>query len=159
MPKIYPIEPIKVPRFEEASGFYTSQERSKIMSSIRAKNTKAEMLLRRMLWKAGIRYRINSRSLPGRPDISNIRFRFTVFIDGEFWHGHDWDEKKKKIKSNRNFWIPKIERNIQRDQMNNRKLLEMGFVVFRFWEKQVYKNPAGCVKQILDYLEITRDDG
>lgn len=128
------------------------------MSSIRAKNTKAEIIFRQALWKTGIKYRVNNRSLPGRPDVSNNRLRLAVFIDGEFWHGQDWEEKKKRIKSNKDFWIPKIERNIQRDQMTNRKLLRMGFVVFRFWEKQVLKDLAFCIKQVLDYVEITRDD-
>lgn len=158
MAKDYSIRPIKVPRFEETLGFYTSKERSRIMSAIKAKNTKTEILFRKALWKTGVRYRINSKSLPGQPDIYSIKLRFVVFIDGEFWHGHNWQEKKKKIKSNRDFWIPKIERNIQRDGENNRELLDMGFVVFRFWEKQVQKNLAYCIKQVLDYIQLTSDE-
>lgn len=158
MPKTYSIVPIKVPRFEEASGFYTTKERSRIMSAIRAKNTKAEILFRKALWNLGVRYRINAKSLPGKPDISNVKLKFVVFIDGEFWHGFQWSERKKSIKTNRAYWIPKIERNMQRDRENDAKLLQMGFVVFRFWEKQVQKRLANCVKQVIDYIEITTDE-
>src|SRR5688572_7327398 len=136
MPKAYSGISIKVPRFEESAGFYTTEQRSKIMSKIKGKNTKPEILFRKALWNEGIRYRINDKALPGKPDISNKSLKFVVFIDGVFWHGYNWEEKKRKIKSNRKFWIPKIERNIQRDQQNNDKLLQLGFIVFRFWENQ-----------------------
>lgn len=126
------------------------------MSKIRGKDTKPELLFRKGLTKLGIRYRINFKGLPGKPDISNKKRKLVVFIDGEFWHGHDWDIKKTKIKSNRDFWIPKIERNMQRDRKNNRKLEEMGFKVFRFWEADVKKNLDQCLLQITKYLDSTR---
>ena len=110
------------------------------MASIKGKDTKPELAFRKALWKAGIRYRVNYKQLPGRPDISNKGLRFVVFIDGEFWHGYNWAEKKSKIKTNRDFWIPKIERNMQRDRSNDLKLKEMGYKIFRFWEHEVRKN-------------------
>lgn len=103
------------------------------MSKIRRKNTKPEFRLRKALHGTGVRFRVDSRALPGRPDISNISKKLTVFVDGEFWHGYNWEDKKKKIKSNRGFWIPKIERNIQRDEEVNIKLQKMGLKIFRFW--------------------------
>ena len=153
MSKKYNEQPIKVPRFEESGGFYTTKGRSKHMSKIRGKDTKPELLFRKALCQAGIRYRINVKTLPGRPDIANISKRFVVFIDGGFWHGFHWSEKKTKIKANRGFWIPKIERNMQRDRENNLKLENMGFKVFRFWEHEVKKDIDGCLSQLIDFLK------
>ena len=149
----YPEAVIKVPRFEESAGFYTTKQRSKMMSSIKGKDTKPELEFRRALWKAGIRYRVNYKLLPGRPDISNKGLRFVVFIDGEFWHGYNWAEKKSKIKTNRDFWIPKIERNMQRDRSNDLKLKEMGYKIFRFWEHEVRKELEICVSHVVLYIE------
>ena len=148
----YNQKPIKVPRFEEAQGFYTTKQRSKIMSKIGGKNTKPELAFRKALYQAGVRYRVNVKDLPGKPDIANKSKKFVVFIDGEFWHGHNWEEKKHKIKTNRKFWIPKIERNMQRDQENNQKLRKMGYAVFRFWEREVKNELEGCVARVLRYL-------
>lgn len=158
MAKEYPDLPIKVPRFEESAGFYTTKQRSNIMSKIKGKNTKPEKIFRKALWKEGIRYRLNQKSLPGRPDISNKSLKFTIFIDGDFWHGYNWKEKRNSIKSNRKFWIPKIERNMQRDIQNNSKLLQMGFVVFRFWESEVLKQLPKCVKQVVGYVKLSQED-
>ena len=149
-------EDIKVPRFSEENGFYVTKERSKIMSAIRDKNTKPEILFRKALWKAGIRYRLHSKKFPGKPDIVINKFKTVVFIDGEFWHGQNWVKNRDRIKSNRDFWIPKIERNMQRDKQNNEKLLLMGFKVFRFWEQDLKKDLAGRVKEVLDYLQVVR---
>ena len=154
MPKtIYGEEIIKVPRFEEEKGFYTTEKRSKIMSKIRGKNTKPEILLRKAIWQSGYRYRINFKKLPGKPDIVMLKFKLVVFVDGEFWHGYDWEKRKEKIKSNRTFWIPKIERNIQRDMENNIKLSYMGFKVMRFWEHEIKKDLEGCLRQVLNYIK------
>lgn len=152
MPKPYPEFDIKVPRFEEALGFYTTKQRSATMSKIRSKNTKPEIAFRKALWRAGVRFRVNSKHLPGRPDITNKSKKFVVFIDGEFWHGHDWEEKKATIKSNRKFWVPKIERNMQRDQQNNLALEKLGFKVFRFWQKDVEENLGVCLMEVLRYM-------
>lgn len=152
MAKEYDEKPIKVPRFKESAGFYTTKQRSRIMSKIKGKNTKPELMFRRGLFKLGIRYRIDYTGLPGKPDISNKSKKFVVFIDGEFWHGYNWEEKKKKIKANREFWIPKIERNMQRDKENIRKLEGMGYRVFRFWEHEIKKNLDECLSQVLVYV-------
>lgn len=148
---------IKVPRFNEASGFYTTKKRSKIMSKIRGKNTKPELVLRKALWQKGVRYRINNK-LPGRPDISIKKYKLAIFIDGEFWHGYNWDERKNTIKSNRRFWIPKIERNMQRDQEVNHQLQELGFTVFRFWSKEILNDLDRCVNDVLTFIETGRID-
>ncbi|WP_375325979.1 very short patch repair endonuclease [Flagellimonas sp. GZD32] len=153
MPKEYAQERIKVPRFNEESGFYTTPERSKIMGKIRGKNTKPELAFRKALWQKGYRYRIDYKKLIGKPDIALKKYRTVIFIDGEFWHGHNWEERKEKIKTNREFWIPKIERNMQRDEEVNAVLDEMGYKVFRFWESEVKKNLNECLEIVLAHLE------
>ncbi|HBY68235.1 MAG TPA: very short patch repair endonuclease [Flavobacteriaceae bacterium] len=149
----YEDKKIKVPRFSEESGFYTTKKRSKIMSKIRGKNTKPEMLFRKALWAKGVRYRVDSKYLPGKPDVSIKKYKLAIFIDGEFWHGYNWSEKKETIKSNRDFWIPKIERNMQRDREVNSKLNDMGYTVFRFWEREVKNDLKKCINDVLVYIQ------
>lgn len=153
MAKEYSEEPIKVPRFSEAEGFYTTPQRSRIMSKIRGKNTKPELKFRKALFARGYRYRVNDKKLVGKPDISIKKYKTAVFIDGEFWHGYDWETRKESIKSNRGFWIPKIERNMQRDREVNAKLESMGYTVFRFWSKELKKNFESYLEAVISHLE------
>lgn len=146
-------KPIKVPRFKEDNGFATTYDRSKLMGKIRGKNTKSEQTLRKVLWGLGIRYRKNDPKLPGKPDIVIPRAKLVIFIDGEFWHGYNWGQKRKKIKSNRDFWIPKIERNMQRDKLNNKVLSENGWIVLRFWDQELKKELGACLNKILSFME------
>ncbi|MCD6011562.1 MAG: very short patch repair endonuclease [Flavipsychrobacter sp.] len=139
---------IKVPRFKAELGYQTTPERSALMSKIKSKETKPEISLRKELWKEGIRYRINVKELPSCPDIVIRKHKLVIFVDGEFWHGYEWEIKKKKIKANRDFWIPKIERNMQRDKQNNLELERMGYTVLRFWEHQIKKELTNCIMQI-----------
>lgn len=150
----YKKEKIKVPRFNEDSGFYTTKKRSKMMSKVRGKNTKTELLLRKALWAKGVRFRVDSKKLPGKPDISIQKYKLAIFIDGEFWHGYNWPERKKTIKSNREFWIPKIERNRQRDEEVNQELHDLGYTVFRFWENEIIGDLDKCVNDILVYIDL-----
>ncbi|MFM7853549.1 MAG: very short patch repair endonuclease [Flammeovirgaceae bacterium] len=149
--KPYRLKPIQVPRFEEASGFFTSAKRSATMSKIQGRNTKPEVILRKALWAKGYRYRIHSKQVPGKPDILIAKHKLAIFVDGEFWHGRNWHEKKEKLKSNRGFWIPKIERNMQRDEEVNRLLEEQGWTVIRFWDRFVLTELHSCVKTIEAY--------
>jgi DNA mismatch endonuclease (patch repair protein) len=123
------------------------------MSKIRGKNTKSEVLLRKALWDLGVRYRKNDPRLPGKPDIVISKQRLIIFVDGEFWHGHNWEEKKLSIKSNPGFWIAKIERNMQRDRINNQLLSELGWTVLRFWDQEVKKEFGVCLRKILDFCD------
>ncbi len=152
MSKVYDEERIIVPRFNEASGFYTTPERSKMMAKIRGKNTKPELLFRKALWAAGYRYRIDYKKLIGKPDIVLKKYKTVIFIDGEFWHGYNWEERKEKIKTNREFWIPKIERNLQRDREVNIALETKGYKVFRFWEKEIKKELDKCLDRVISHL-------
>lgn len=151
--KPYPENKIKLLRFEEKNGFYTTESTSKLMSKIRGKNTVSEIQLRKVLWGLGLRYRKNDPRLPGKPDIVIQKYKLVVFIDGEFWHGHNWENKKSAIKSNPGFWIPKIERNMQRDHLNNELLKKQGWTVLRFWDQEVKKEFGACLKKILNHIE------
>lgn len=153
MAKKYPEERIKVPRFNEASGFYTTPERSKIMGKIRGKNTKPELAFRKALYAQGYRYRIDYKQLIGKPDIVLNKYKTVIFIDGEYWHAHNWEERKPKIKTNREFWIAKFERNQQRDSEVNTELSRLGYKVFRFWETEVKKELDRCLNEVIHYLQ------
>jgi len=144
---------IQVPRFEESAGFYTSEKRSRAMSRVRSKDSKPEMILRRALWAKNVRYRLHEKSLPGKPDIAIKKYKLAIFVDGEFWHGFDWESRRERIKSNRRFWLPKIERNMQKDERTNRALRSMGYTVFRFWSQDLLKNLPAVLNQIDLYLE------
>ncbi|MGY4385966.1 DNA mismatch endonuclease (patch repair protein) [Pedobacter sp. UYP24] len=143
----------KVPRFKKDGRFHATLERSNLMSKIRHKNTKPEMYLRRAMWNRNLRFRIHVDNLPGKPDIAIKKYRLAIFVDGEFWHGYNWEKKKKSINSNREYWIPKIEKNIQNDIIINDKLRSIGYTVFRFWSLDVFKSLPRCLNQILLYIE------
>lgn len=128
--------------------FVTSKQRSELMRKIRSNNTKPEVLLRRKLWGQGFRFSRKTSKLPGKPDVVLEKPRIAIFIDGEFWHGYKWREKKKKIKANRRYWVSKIERNILRDKRNTQKLSKFGWKVIRFWEHQITKDLLKCIKRI-----------
>jgi len=132
--------------------------RSYIMSRVRSKDTSIEVSLRKALWGAGIRYRKNYREIPGTPDIAITKYQIAIFCDGEFWHGKDWEAKKGKLKSNREYWIDKIERNINRDRETDRDLYGMGWVVLRFWGLDILKNLPGCVEDVKDTIFQSKID-
>jgi len=130
----------------------TPEQRHKNMSHIRSNDTSIEILLRKALWREGIRYRKNVKTLPGKPDIAITKYKIAIFCDGELWHGKDWMTKKETIKTNRDYWIPKIERNITRDNENEKKLENMGWVIIRFWGKNIQKNLENCVNEIKETI-------
>ena len=118
----------------------TTEQRKKCMKSSKSKGTKPELILAQALWHQGLRYRKNDKSIFGKPDLSFKKYKIAIFVDGEFWHGKDWEIRKSDIKSNREFWVTKIERNMQRDKKVNDYLIKEGWKVFRFWGKDILKN-------------------
>lgn len=120
------------------------------MKQVKSKDSEIELLLRRELWSRGLRYRKNVKTIFGKPDVAFIGKKIAVFVDSEFWHGYDWERKQKEIKSNRDFWIPKIERNMKRDIEVNEYLKSKGWRVFRFWGNDIKKNVTRCV----DIIEV-----
>lgn len=120
------------------------------MSRVRLKGGKAETLLAKALWRRGYRYRKNDRTLPGSPDIAILKHHIAVFVDGEFWHGKNWQTRRERLRHNREYWIEKIEENIARDQRNDALLLQKGWIPVHFWEKDVLRDLDGCVAQVED---------
>lgn len=136
----------------------STPETRKRMSNVRLKNGKAEQILAKRLWHLGYRYRKNYKKLPGSPDIAILRYKVAVFVDGEFWHGKDWDTKRERLHRNREYWIEKIEENMSRDLRNNESLRQMGWLPIRFWEKEVLKNPDSCIDTILSVIKQRQED-
>ena len=110
------------------------------------------MLLRKALWEKGYRYRKNYSKIFGKPDIVFLSKKIAIFCDSEFWHGYDWNKKKQEIHSNKDFWIAKIERNIERDIEVNDFLQTNGWKVLRFWGKDIETNLFNCVQKIENEL-------
>jgi DNA mismatch endonuclease (patch repair protein) len=127
----------------------TPEQRRKNMQAVRASGTKNEVMLAKKLWALGLRYRKNDRRVVGKPDISFYRLKIAVFVDGEFWHGKDWENRKHDLKSNQNFWFKKIERNMARDIEVNEALLKSGWKVLRFWDREITRDLQNCTDQIL----------
>lgn len=123
------------------------------MQAVKSKNSKIERLLRQELWSRGLRYRKNVNSIFGHPDIAFIGKKIAVFCDSEFWHGYDWEKRKSDIKSNKEFWIAKIERNMTRDEEVNTYLTSHGWTVLRFWGKQIQKDAAVCADLIEEQVK------
>ena len=124
----------------------TREQRSLTMSRIKGSNTGPELRLRKALWAAGLRYRLNYK-LPGKPDLVVVSARLAVFVDGCFWHG--CPEHGVRPSDNSEYWNEKIEGNIRRDEQVNKELRNLGWTVMRFWEHEVHEDLAEVVVQIL----------
>lgn len=132
----------------------STPETRKRMSKVKLKGGKAETLLAKALWHQGYRYRNNDERLPGSPDIAILRYRIAVFVDGEFWHGKDWETRKSKLNRNREYWIEKIEENMARDLRNDQSLTQYGWKTIHFWEKEVIKNLPACVTEVEEAILV-----
>lgn len=134
----------------------TKEQISLNMKHNKSKDTKPELLLRKELWKRGIRYRKNYKELCGKPDIVFVKAKISVFVDGKMWHGFDWEHQKHDFNSNREFWIPKIEQNIERDSMVNKTLTEQGWQVLRFWDFEIKKDVVSCSDKIVKAIKKSK---
>lgn len=129
----------------------TKEQRKKCMSNIRSKDSEIELKLRKALWHQGYRYRKNYKELPGKPDIAITKYRIAIFCDSEFFHGKDWDNRlKEQIRrgSNSDFWEKKILRNMERELDVNKQLKAQGWIVLRFWRKDIQKNLNDCLRTV-----------
>lgn len=127
----------------------------KIMSAVHSKDTKPELMLRHELWRRGMRYRVNVKSLPGKPDIVFTKVKIAVFCDGDYWHGHNWALRgipslEDELEQYSDYWQNKIRRNIERDKENTKKLEGTGWQVLRFWESEIKTNVENCVADIVN---------
>lgn len=129
-------------------GIKTPEQIRKNMRAVKNKDSAIEVLLRRELWRRGLRYRKNVAGLTGKPDIVFMGKKIAVFCDGDFWHGYDWENRKQDIKSRKEFWIPKIKRNMQRDIEVNEALERDGWLVLRFWGNEIKTNCSACADKI-----------
>ena len=124
------------------------EQRRKNMQANRSSNTSSEILLAKALWRKGYRYRKNDKTVLGKPDITFKKIKIAIFVDGEFWHGKEWESKRKKITQNTEYWIKKIERNIERDRYLKQELERKGWTVIRFWHNDIKKNLAQSIDAI-----------
>jgi DNA mismatch endonuclease, patch repair protein len=132
----------------------SAQASAAARGSSRKANTKPELLLRRALWLRGFRYRTNGVGLPGRPDIVFSGPKLAVFVDGDFWHGKAWRIRKAKLAQGHNadYWISKIERNMERDRRQTRELIAAGWLVLRVWESRIHADLDGIVRRVRSAL-------
>jgi len=133
----------------------------RIMSRVRAKDTRPEMMVRRRVWALGYRYRLHAKDLPGRPDLVFRSVRVAVFIDGDFWHGNAWKVRELPsladlFPTNTEWWVSKIERNMERDREVSDALGEAGWTVARYWESEVLADPDAVAKEIAELVDVAR---
>ena len=124
----------------------TPEQRRRCMSSVRGINTKPELLLRKALWRKGLRYRLKS-DLPGKPDIVLTRYKIAIFVDGCFWH--NCPAHGSLPETNKLFWENKIARNIERDNKVNVLLEKNGWLVIRIWEHEIKQSLEKVIERIL----------
>lgn len=130
----------------------TKEQRRKNMRAVKNKDSQIELKLRKALWEKGYRYRKHYKAIEGKPDIVLTKYKLAIFCDSEFWHGYNWQVKKKEIHSNKGFWVKKIELNIIRDEKVNEILISQGWHVLRFWGKEIEKDIAKCISRVEEVI-------
>ncbi len=130
-------------------------QRSKIMSAIRSNDTRPELMVRSALHKLGYRYKLHDPSLPGKPDIVLPRYRTIILVNGCFWHSHQC-EMCRIPRSNKSYWLPKLQRNSERDASNERKLRRLGWSVKVLWECKLRKMSVAKLEGNLESLLSAR---
>jgi DNA mismatch endonuclease, patch repair protein len=116
---------------------FSTRKRSEVMATIRATNTKPELITRRYLFAQGLRFRVHQGNLPGKPDIVLKKYNTVIFVNGCFWHGHKNCKSFRPPKSRTDYWVPKIQKNIANDKKNVKALKKMGWNVICIWECQL----------------------
>jgi DNA mismatch endonuclease (patch repair protein) len=128
------------------------------MFQIKSKNTKPELVIRKLLFSKGFRYRLHGRDLPGSPDIILPKYKTVVFVNGCFWHGHECKtgSGSRKPKSNELYWKSKLEKNIERDKITHKKLASMGWNIITIWECEI-KQQDVIIDKLTSLLTFKND--
>jgi DNA mismatch endonuclease (patch repair protein) len=133
----------------------------KIMASVKSKNTRPELALRKALWRQGLRFRVNYKGLPGKPDIVFTKAKIAVFCDGDYWHGHNWALRgmknlEEELARYSEFWVNKIRRNVQRDEEVNRQLTALGWKILRIWESEINEDIINSSLRVKHFVDEER---
>ncbi len=145
--------------YPNMADIFTKEKRSEIMSKIRSESMLEKEFARKLakvIYPLGYRYRKNYKRIFGKPDIAFVSRKIAVFVDGDFWHGYRFEQRKKKL--TQEFWIAKIENNMRRDRRNRRLLTKHGWKYVRFWEHEVKKRPERCIQKVLRLLTEERSN-
>lgn len=132
---------------------WDKEKRSQVMSRIRSKNTRPEMILRKALFARAFRYRVNDKRLPGTPDIVLPKYRTVIFVHGCFWHGHEGCKYATTPKTNTDFWVEKIAKNRERDKTHTEQLVALGWNVLTVWECDIRHNYKHDLPKLIDTIE------
>ena len=134
----------------------SSRASSAARAASKKRDTRCELLLRRAIWQLGLRYRVDVKALPGRPDIVFRRALVVVFVDGDFWHGRDLAARLKKLSAGHNapYWLAKIRGNVERDRRHDAALRQAGWDVQRFWEGDVVRDAERIAAEVAAVVAI-----
>jgi DNA mismatch endonuclease (patch repair protein) len=129
---------------------FSKSVRSRIMSRIKSKDTQIELAFRKELWNQGLRGYGKHKDILGKPDVVFVRYKLAIFIDGDFWHGYNWNILGKSPP--KEYWRNKISKNVLRDKLVTKRLKSEGWKVMRFWEHEINKSPTMCVKKVKNMI-------
>lgn len=129
---------------------FTKQKRSEIMSNISGKNTKPEIIIRKLAHSLGYRFRLHKKNLPGKPDIVFPKYKKVIFVNGCFWHGHKNCKRSKLPTTNKKFWKEKIENNKKKDAADYRKLRKLGWDYLVIWQCRIKTSNYKSLKSKID---------
>lgn len=138
---------------ENSEDHLSPDERSELMSRINATETEPEQLTRSLLHKAGYRFRKNVSDLPGTPDVVLPKYNTVIFVHGCYWHRHDCRKGRSTPTKNRESWVEKFERNVERDAENEGKLKDLGWQVLTVWECELKDDPVSAVEDLMQELD------
>ena len=124
------------------------------MQAVKSSGSKIETSLAKALWVRGHRYRKNDKRIFGKPDLTFKKIKIAIFVDGEFWHGKNWKVRKHDHKTNKKYWLNKIESNITRDKIVNRALIKNGWEVLRFWGADIENKLETCIDKIEKIIDV-----
>lgn len=132
--------------------FLTKKQRSALMAKVHGRDTKPEWVIRSALHRLGFRYTLKNNRLPGKPDIVLKKYKTVIFIHGCFWHAHAGCTKATIPKSNTDFWVNKLNSNVERDKKNKKILEDSGWRVIILWECEIFKDTIKTISEVVDLL-------